>query len=319
MDEATIQALLHVCEGDQVSEGNLVWRTPSVQQSTAMFAHHEGSDFLSITTGSTPFEESEMAGPILWSITEESPIGTDQSAMIFRYSSIARRRISPFLLDIIESANEHDGLTASLAMEIAKEWEDMWKNSHGPLSREKQNGLYGELVVLQNLLKHHGNEALSWWEGPEDGLHDFVHDEKSIEVKTHGKLSKIIKVSNLEQLKPLTEGFLELCCVGISRSETGLSLNELITEIYDSLDEDDQSTFITKLGKVGYSTKHAAVYTAKKDIDEIRMGEITDKSLTLHREKLAAPNPALKDAFYSLDSSKLALEEVSMLRSLIHD
>ena len=50
MDEATIQALLHVCEGDQVSDDKLVWRTPSVQQSTAMFAHHEGSDFLSITS-----------------------------------------------------------------------------------------------------------------------------------------------------------------------------------------------------------------------------------------------------------------------------
>jgi hypothetical protein len=175
------------------------------------------------------------------------------------------------------------------------------------------------LVVLQNLLTHHGNEALSWWEGPEDGLHDFVHDEKSIEVKTHGKLSKIIKVSNLNQLKPITEGFLELCCVGIIRSETGLSLNELITEIYDSLNENDQTTFQTKLGKVGYSTKHAATYTAKKEVDEVRMGLITEKSLTLHRDKITVPNPALKDAFYSLDSSMLALVEVSMLQSLIRD
>ena len=46
MDEATIQALLHVCEGDQVSDDELVWRTPSMQQSTTMFAHHAGSDFL---------------------------------------------------------------------------------------------------------------------------------------------------------------------------------------------------------------------------------------------------------------------------------
>ena len=53
-----------------------------------------------------------MAGPILWSIIDESPLNPQQSAMILRYSSKARRGISPFLLDIIESANEHDGLAA---------------------------------------------------------------------------------------------------------------------------------------------------------------------------------------------------------------
>lgn len=318
MDEATIQALLHVCEGDQVSDDKLVWRTPSMQQSTTMFAHHGGSDFLSISTGSTPFGETEMAGPILWSITADSPIDTEQSAMIFRYSSKVRRRISPFLLDLIESADKHNGLTASLAMAIAKDWEEMWKKSHGPLSREKQNGLYGELVVLQNLLEHHTDEALSWWEGPEGGLHDFVHNEKSIEVKTHGTLSKLIKVSNLEQLKPITDGNLVLCCIGISRSETGLSLNELVTEIYDSLSEDYQTTFQSKLRKVGYSTEHIASYTAKKEVDEVRMGSITEKSLTLHRDKLSDPNPALKEAFYSLDSSKLAIDGVSISHSLLN-
>ena len=316
MDETTIQALLHVCEGDRVSDDKLVWRSPSVRQSTAMFAHREGSDFLLINTGSTPFNESEMAGPILWSIIDESPLNPQQSAMILRYSSKARRRISPFLLDIIESANEHDGLAASLAMEIAKEWEDMWRKSHGPLSREKQKGLYGELVVLQNLLKHHGNDALGWWKGPEDGLHDFVHDQTSIEVKTHGKLSKIIKVSNLEQLKPVREGSLQLCCVGITRSETGLSLNELITEIIESLNQEDRIIFQTKLGAVGYSTKHSAAYTAKKEVYEIRIGLITEKSLTLHKDKLANPNPALIDAFYSLDSGKLAIDRVSVVDSL---
>ena len=40
MDETTIQALLQVCEGDRVSDASLC-RSPSVRQSTAMFAHRE--------------------------------------------------------------------------------------------------------------------------------------------------------------------------------------------------------------------------------------------------------------------------------------
>ena len=62
MDETTIQALLHVCEGDRVSDDKLVWRSPSVRQSTAMFAHREGSDFLLINTGSTLLTSQKWRG-----------------------------------------------------------------------------------------------------------------------------------------------------------------------------------------------------------------------------------------------------------------
>ena len=50
----------------------LVWRTPLIGKSSVMFAHHEGIDFLAVLTKSQPFDKSEMAGPMLWSIIPQS-------------------------------------------------------------------------------------------------------------------------------------------------------------------------------------------------------------------------------------------------------
>ena len=176
--------------------------------------------------------------------------------------------------------------------------------------------LIAELIVLSNLLEHEGPVALSMWKGPEGGLHDFVLESFSIEVKAHGKLSKTISVSRLKQLEPLRGATLQLCCIGLSRSESGMSLGGLVEEIHNSLPGDLQSRFINKLKEAKYNPDDAPLYSAKYIVEEINIGIITDNSNTLHHGKLKVPNPALKDALYNLDSSLLELEPVSLEASL---
>jgi hypothetical protein len=318
MNESTIQALFRICEGDNNEDNHLTWRSSLVREHTVQFAHHKGLDYVSISTHSESFEQSKMAGPISWSVIRNTSLNDDMGAMILEYQSNERRRVATFLIEMIEATDEKNGLKISIAMEIAKEWEKMWSNFDSPLSHQKQNGLYAELIVLENLMYNYGDVAIQIWEGPENGLHDFVYDEKSLEVKSHGTLSKLIKVSNMEQLAPISNGILELCCVGIGRDSEGRSLNDLVDRIYSTLNvEDSKLKFKQKLSKAGYDSRHASHYTAKKNVKELRLGKITVESLTFHKDKLAIPNPALKNAAYTLDSAELDLHPFDLDNPII--
>jgi len=310
MNEETIKTVLQA----SLSEES-VWRIAD-PASQVVLSHREGSHYMMIPSNSTPFDERMMAGSITWKLV--NPIDNpakEVSALILRFPSTDSSRLFPFLLELIEASNNNI-LSATIALEIAKEWESLWKKESFHLTKEQQRGLIAELVVLRNLLKYEGFAALSMWKGPEGGLHDFILKSSSLEVKSHGKISKIITVSRLNQLEPLRDTNLLLCCVGLSRSESGTSLATLIQEVHDFIPPELRSEFINKLKEVKYNFDDAPLYTAKYVIDEVKIGRITEDSNTLHRGKLKSPNPALKDALYKLDSSLLDLEFISLDTSL---
>jgi hypothetical protein len=309
MNESAIKAIL---QANLVDED--VWRIVD-PASSILLSHREDYHYMMIPSNSTPFGERPMAGPILWKLVQDSPTGAPSSSnIILRFPARDGGRLYPFLLELIE-ATGHDVLSSTIALEIAKEWEELWKKGGDRLSKEQQRGLFAELIVLRNLLEHEGPMALSMWKGPEGGLHDFVLESGSIEVKAHGKLSRLISVSRLNQLEPLNDSILQLCCVGLSRSEFGMSLGDLVEEVHNALPDDCQSRFINKLKEAKYNPDDAPLYSSKYVVLEIKMGIITCDSKTLHHGKLKVPNPALKDAIYKLDSSFLELELVTLEES----
>lgn len=310
MNERTIKTIL---DANLKDEG--IWRIAD-PNSGVQLSQRAGSHYMMIPSNSSPFKERAMAGSITWKLVQQSPVGNSSiSAIILRFPVNDGNRLYPFLLELIEAAG-NDRLSSTIALEIAKEWEELWKKGSTRLSKEQQRGLIAELIVLRNLLTYIGPQALSTWKGPEGGLHDFVLGNCSIEVKAHGKLSKLISVSRLKQLEPPLNSTLHLYCIGLSRSESGMSLGEMVEEIHDSLPDDLQSLFIVKLKEARYNPDDAPLYSAKYDVMEINTGIITNDSNTLHHAKLKVPNPALRDAIYKLDSSLLDLEPSSLDNSL---
>ena len=69
--------------------------------------------------------------------------------------------------------------------------------------------------------------------------------------------------------------------------------------------------------EVNYNPADSALYSSKYSIEEIRIGLVTDETMTLHRGKLKVPNPALKDVLYKLDSSLLNLDSVAIENPLV--
>jgi len=310
MNEDTINMILQV----NLTDEN-IWRIvdPKFQ---IQLLYDNGFHYMMIPSNSTPFIEKSMAGPITWKLIEKPPLTMSSNhAMILRFPSKNTKRLYPFLLELIEACGT-EALSSTTALQIAKEWEDLWKKGTQPLSKEQQRGLIAELIVLKNLLVNEGSVALSLWKGPEGGLHDFVLNSCSIEVKSHGALSKVISVSSLEQLEPLKDSILKLCCIGLMRNESGMSLGEWVQEITSILPENLHSRFMNKLKEVGFNQVDEVLYRAKYAIDQIMIGEIKIDSKTLHHGKLKTPNPALKGALYKLDSSILDLVPVSVEEQL---
>ena len=77
------------------------------------------------------------------------------------------------------------------------------------LSPNQQKGLCGELLYLLEEIDNIGAElALESWRGPHGADQDFINQNHWTEVKSVGLSSDNVTISSLEQLAPLTSGFL---------------------------------------------------------------------------------------------------------------
>ena len=70
------------------------------------------------------------------------------------------------------------------------------------IGRETMSGLYGELLELESQLDGELSDAdvLNGWHRPSPALHDFDYNSESIEIKTTGRTTGRIKITNEHQL-----------------------------------------------------------------------------------------------------------------------
>jgi|GEM_PF-446095 len=115
------------------------------------------------------------------------------------------------------------------------------------LSQDIVKGLFGELFVLKTLIEDssssHLNDLLYSWKGPYDEGHDFVLDQKNIEVKTKEVSKLSVKISSEYQLETEADKALELLVLSVeSNPVKGQSLRLLLADVKDMI--------INKLGDV---------------------------------------------------------------------
>lgn len=98
------------------------------------------------------------------------------------------------------------------------------------LSREKELGLWGELWVLDRLIKKRGPAAVMAWTGPLKKVHDFRLDNLELEVKTTSNEERSHIISRIAQLEcsPGKKLFLLSLQVQEGGLNRGLTLSEVI-------------------------------------------------------------------------------------------
>ena len=120
--------------------------------------------------------------------------------------------------------------------------------------------------------------AISAWTGPSK-KHDFTTENKLIEVKTTVTNTKKINTSSTNQIAPVFDKRLDLVFLQMKKSNTGLSLNEIIDEYINELKSESEllhNDFLLKLTQCNYLDMHREEYMEKYSIDKTNYYKISE-------------------------------------------
>ena len=156
-----------------------------------------------------------------------------------------------------------NGPAAALARRLTA-WQRMLSRGiPGGLSPEERAGLYGELLVLRDLmLPSIGSDAVRAWSGPSGAPQDFTYLSTSVEVKTVSRqASGSCRISNEQQLDTTGLGALYLVHQVVERLPEGFALGELIDELRgDPLVRADLASFENALLEYGWLDSYRGQY-----------------------------------------------------------
>lgn len=133
------------------------------------------------------------------------------------------------------------------------------------LSREAEIGLFGELLVLNELLNDlSARDALVAWRGPESEEHDFTLDSTDLEVKTTSSEERAHWITSLQQLTPVPGRQLRLVSIQLSpKAGTGsMALPDLV-QIVERRCQQHAADLMDKLEEIGYSSSDADLYATE--------------------------------------------------------
>jgi hypothetical protein len=114
-------------------------------------------------------------------------------------------------------------------------WSEFFSNKvEKKLSEESVRGLFGELVVLNDIIinsePNYINSILLSWKGPYDAIHDFEFKEKNLEIKTKFLFAEFVCISNEYQLQEPPGKELHLYILDISYEEKGTTLHDILLQ-----------------------------------------------------------------------------------------
>lgn len=159
----------------------------------------------------------------------------------------------------------NDTAAAKIVLTNLQRWQRLLKARGSKfLSIDKQMGLFGELLVLEDVFLDNleAREAINCWNGPKGDEQDFGYGNSLVEVKTSRTTSdQEIRVSSIAQLDSVS-GTISLVhlTVGVFQDQppAALSLNCIVERISNRLDSaaiDVQDLFFGRLFIAGYE-KH---------------------------------------------------------------
>jgi len=204
-------------------------------------------------------------------------------------------------------------------LERIRAWQKfMLQGKDDILSAESEIGLYGELEMLSNIIslgvaKIHCIDA---WQGPLDGVHDFVFGNGAIEVKSSvSPVGFLAKISSLEQLDDSIIRPLFLSCVRLELNNSGQTLSEKIGHLRHLLQDDAGalSLFNSRLLYVGFLDSSGERYTRRFVTLGIRIMHVTDKFPRLTRANVAIE---IRIVRYEIDLDLFPAEDIGLLNAM---
>jgi Putative PD-(D/E)XK family member, (DUF4420) len=144
--------------------------------------------------------------------------------------------------------------------EILERWRELLEKPDPQLLGPKQlAGLFGELLVVKELVQRNPANGIDAWTGPSRSQHDFTRGSLAIEVKTTTvREGRMVEIHGAEQLERPDGGELLLCFVRLDVEPDGTSVPELVDSVLALGIE--RRTFLDLLARGGYEPSRAAEY-----------------------------------------------------------
>ena len=238
----------------------------------------------------------------------------DNAAIWFdMYAELDRQiQFSLFLAYFLNFLEAHDPLDAlETSRRILRRY---WSGSFNILSKAKQIGLFGELFVLEKLISSKGREyGLECWQGPNEGLHDFIGSSLDIEVKSTLRDPPNVRISSLEQLVPTETKSLSLVVNMIGQGD-GRTLSEYIDQIYEGYFNDNPDSaikFEKKLLDVGYSHEFSKEYSIQFKIKKQIYVDVDLDTPVLNSDFISLIPSTVHNISYTLDVNGLSGSNMS--------
>jgi hypothetical protein len=123
---------------------------------------------------------------------------------------------------------------------IFQKWAEFFDaSSLGRLTENAIKGIFGELIMLRELLRNSADIAMQSvieaWQGPYNRAQDFFFPEFNLEVKTKDSDQVAVRISSEYQLKPEPGKEIKLGVVEVIRHEDGENLAMLVQQIKTTL------------------------------------------------------------------------------------
>ncbi|GAA4598038.1 hypothetical protein GCM10023194_74520 [Planotetraspora phitsanulokensis] len=175
-----------------------------------------------------------------------------------------RRLFCTLLADLLNQLNLPTNTPATALIRRLHAWRRMLgRGLPTGLSPEARMGLYGELLVLREvLLPSLGSAAVPTWLGPSGGAQDFLHGNTALEVKTVSRRDpQRCRISNEHQLDSTDLEHLFLVHQVVGTSQDGTSLEGIIDDLrVDPQIKPELSCFENCLLEAGWLDAHRDQY-----------------------------------------------------------
>lgn len=170
----------------------------------------------------------------------------------------------------------------SAVIGVLRKWKDFFAAEKSVLmSKERQQGMYGELKYLEELLDEYGGVAVNYWAGCKYETHDFYINSNAVEVKTTStKEPYKIHISSENQLdKSEIKGELLIRFYALRKSESdGETLEKLIRKIKQKIAYNITLLykFENDIEQYGYYEEVAMKYTTGYTIRECKTFRVNE-------------------------------------------
>lgn len=198
-------------------------------------------------------------------------------------------------------------------------WQEFMKKSgDGVLGAEEEIGLYGELIILQDLMSVRVPcfSAVEAWKGPLGGIHDFTFGTGAIEVKTTASSNGFpVTIGSLEQMDDSLVRPIYLAAIRLSFNASGHTLKEKIGSLRDMVSDDPVAlaNLNSRLLEGGFIDAFADRYTRRFSQISQRLIEISGDFPRLTRENVAIQ---IRKVLYELDLDLVQTVDTNLTQAL---